>query len=81
MSYRHCTLYKHCTSVGVHTVYLCALQMQKLSLQLNRLHWLDFSDRLLAANGKDLNPSLNFDGTHMSPRYVSYMNGALESIS
>ncbi len=55
--------------------------MQKLSLQLNRLHWLDFSDRLLAANGKDFNPSLNFDGTHMSPRYVSYMNAALETIS
>eukprot|EP00891_Asterochloris_glomerata_P005922 jgi/Astpho2/5922/fgenesh1_pg.00080_%23_120_t len=56
-------------------------RMQKLSLQLNRLHWLDFSDRLLAANGKDFNPSLNFDGTHMSPRYVSYMNAAFETIS
>ena len=55
--------------------------MQKLSLQLNRLHWLDFSDRLLAANGKDLDPSLDFDGTHMSPRYVSYMNAALGNIS
>ena len=55
--------------------------MQKLSLQLNRLHWLDFSDRLLAANGKEFNPNLDFDGTHMSPTYVSFMNAALEDIS
>lgn len=40
-----------------------------LSLQ-GRLHYLDFFDRMLTPDGTSLDPSLQFDGTHLSPAYI-----------
>lgn len=45
-----------------------------------RLHWLDVEPALLSADGQALNPSLQFDGTHMAPPYVQYMCAALNKL-
>ena len=46
-----------------------------------RLHWLDFFPDLLTPDGNSLNPALQFDGTHMSPDYVQFLNVQLSAIS
>jgi hypothetical protein len=46
-----------------------------------RLHWLDFLDELLTGDKSKLEPSLEFDGTHMSPNYVRHLAAQLELIS
>ncbi|KAK9812932.1 hypothetical protein WJX72_005941 [[Myrmecia] bisecta] len=45
-----------------------------------RIHWLDDFDDLLTPDGCKLNPKLQFDGTHMSPYYVNYLNRALTRV-
>lgn len=45
-----------------------------------KLHWLDFFGKLLSPDGKKLNPDIEFDGTHMAPRYVQFLNDALVEI-
>lgn len=45
------------------------------------LHWLDFLDSLLTDDKKHLEPSLEFDGTHLSPSYVKHLRMELERIS
>ncbi|KAL0051898.1 hypothetical protein WJX82_004074 [Trebouxia sp. C0006] len=45
-----------------------------------RLHWLDFFPDLLTPDGSSLNPALQFDGTHMSPYYVHFLNAQLAAI-
>ncbi|KAL0028549.1 hypothetical protein WJX79_000906 [Trebouxia sp. C0005] len=45
-----------------------------------RLHWLDFFPDLLTPDGSSLNPALQFDGTHMSPYYVHFLNDQLAAI-
>ena len=41
------------------------------------LHWLDFFDALLSADGEALADGLALDGTHMHPSYVSLLEAAL----
>ncbi len=45
-----------------------------------RLHWLDFFPDLLTPDSSSLNPALQFDGTHMSPYYVHFLNAQLAAI-
>mmetsp|Transcript_1483 Transcript_1483/g.3594 ORF Transcript_1483/g.3594 Transcript_1483/m.3594 type:complete len:145 (+) Transcript_1483:346-780(+) len=45
-----------------------------------RLHWLDFLDELLTPDKSKLEPSLEFDGTHMSPSYVRHLAAQLALI-
>ncbi|GMH33936.1 hypothetical protein BSKO_01770 [Bryopsis sp. KO-2023] len=54
--------------------------IQEHSLQ-GKLHWLDFFEKLLSADGTRLNPEIEFDGTHMSPAYVQWLNDALTKIA
>lgn len=42
-----------------------------------RLHFLDFFSQLLTPDGASLSPELSFDGTHMAPTYVKYLDAAL----
>ena len=46
-----------------------------------RLHWLNFASDLLTEDGGKLNPALQFDGTHMAPIYVQYLNMQLSAIT
>mmetsp|Transcript_11549 Transcript_11549/g.24756 ORF Transcript_11549/g.24756 Transcript_11549/m.24756 type:complete len:749 (-) Transcript_11549:834-3080(-) len=43
------------------------------------LTYLDFFDKLLTADGEDLEPELSLDGTHMSPAYVDLLAAAFPS--
>lgn len=45
-----------------------------------RLHWLDHFSKLLTPDALRLNPSLQFDGTHMNPGYVKIMEDAMASL-
>ena len=59
------------------------LQVQALSTaptSCGRLHWLDFASDLLTADGSQLNPNLHFDGTHMAPVYVQYLDRQLSAV-
>lgn len=46
-----------------------------------RVHYLDFFDRLLAPGGNALAPELQFDGTHMAPAYVRFLDEELQKIA
>jgi hypothetical protein len=46
----------------------------------DKLHWLDFFDKLLSQDGKNLDPRFNFDGTHLNPCYVPILEDAMNSI-
>ena len=62
---------------------MCAVQVEVLSRApeaQGRLHWLDFFPDLLTPDGSSLNPALQFDGTHMSPYYVHFLNAQLAAI-
>ena len=51
------------------------------SKQLNgKLVWLDFVDDLLGGPDNDLLPDLCFDGTHLAPSYVKYVDKALQKL-
>lgn len=61
---------------------LC-MQIEMLSLMpeaQGRLHWLDFYHDLVTEDGNSLSPALHFDGTHMSPVYVKFLNARLSSV-
>lgn len=45
-----------------------------------KLVWLDFVHELLAADGDHLLPHLQFDGTHLAPSYVAYLDEALQRL-
>ncbi|CAL8471421.1 g10963 [Coccomyxa elongata] len=47
---------------------------------LGRLHWLDVGDQYLCENRAKLKPELSFDGTHMAPVFLQYVNAAVETI-
>lgn len=47
---------------------------------VGKLVWLDFVHELLAAAGDQLLPHLQFDGTHLAPSYVSYLDEALQRL-
>ena len=47
---------------------------------IGKLVWLDFVHELLAADGDHLLPHLHFDGTHLAPSYVAYLDGALQRL-
>jgi hypothetical protein len=44
-----------------------------------QLAYLDFFDDLLTADGNSLQPHLALDGTHMHPRYLVHLEGALNA--
>ena len=54
--------------------------LSKAAKSSKRLHWLDFASDLLTPDGSKLNPDLQFDGTHMAPVYVQYLNAQLSII-
>lgn len=58
---------------------MIVVAIRKHSLK-GKLHWLEFFQELVCNNGTSLNPDIDFDGTHMSPEYVQFLDGALKSI-
>jgi len=56
------------------------LQVKEAEPQNSHLHWLDVGDKYLTEDGAKLNPALVFDGTHMAPAFLQYVNAALEGI-
>ncbi|EIE19755.1 TPR-like protein [Coccomyxa subellipsoidea C-169] len=56
-------------------------RVKQAESQNDRLRWLDVADRYLCENRSKLNPKLNFDGTHMSPAFLQYVNAALEDMN
>ena len=59
------------------------MQIEKLSMMpeaQGRLHWLDFYHDLVTPDGNSLTPTLHFDGTHMSPLYVKFLNARLSTV-
>lgn len=63
--------------------HMSCMQIEMLSMTpeaQGRLHWLDFYHDLVTADGNSLTPSLHFDGTHMSPLYVKFLNAQLSAV-
>lgn len=59
------------------------VQIEMLSMTpeaQGRLHWLDFYHDLVTEHGNSLSPALHFDGTHMSPLYVRFLNAQLSTV-
>ena len=59
------------------------MQIEHLSMMPEahgKLHWLDFYSHLVTGDGNSLNPELHFDGTHMSPYYVKFLNTQLSAV-
>lgn len=54
--------------------------MREAEPHFDRLRWLDVGDQYLCENRAKLKPELNFDGTHMAPVFLKYVNAAVESI-
>lgn len=55
------------------------VQVKETEPHVDRLHWLDVGDQYLCENRAKLKPELSFDGTHMAPVFLKYVNAAVES--
>jgi hypothetical protein len=51
--------------------------LKKRVLETPRLHWLDFFDELLTADGK-LKKEYELDGTHIHPNYLPLLERELQ---
>ena len=54
--------------------------MREAEPDVGRLHWLDVGDEYLCESRAKLKPELSFDGTHMAPVFLKYVNAAVERI-
>jgi hypothetical protein len=53
------------------------MEAARLPEAAGRLHFLDFFDSLLTADGEQLRKKFELDGTHLSPLYVTALEGTL----
>mmetsp|Transcript_187 Transcript_187/g.368 ORF Transcript_187/g.368 Transcript_187/m.368 type:complete len:770 (+) Transcript_187:70-2379(+) len=78
------TIYVHPISpvldVTRHIVKLYNKVLKEQVLLTPKLHWLDFFDALLTADGTSLRPEYVLDGTHLNPAYVSLLSSALSKL-
>ncbi len=56
------------------------VQVRETEPNPGRLHWLDVGDQYLCENRAKLKPELSFDGTHMAPVFLKYVNAAVKGI-
>ena len=62
-------------------VYALQVQAAAEAEQLTgHLIWLNFVDQLLQGPGGSLLASLKFDGTHLAPSYITYLEQALQQL-
>lgn len=57
------------------------MQVKSAEPKCSRLRWLDVADEYLCENRAKLKPRLNFDGTHMSPVFLEYIDVALQQLT
>ena len=59
---------------------MACMQMEEATPRSPRLHWLDVSRAFLSADGSQLRPELQFDGTHMAPAFLQHVGTALDGL-